>query len=73
MKKAEKKEKKYLTQEANDDNLIESLKREAAKNIDNRITQSQRNSREKKSVDFKKMQRVNEELIRNYTSKDVRI
>jgi hypothetical protein len=47
-----------LTQEANDDNLIESLKREAAKNIDNRITQSQRNSREKKSADFKKCKQL---------------
>ena len=44
----------------------------AAKHIDNRITQSQRNSRENKSADLK-MQTVNEELMRNYTSKDVRI
>jgi hypothetical protein len=57
-KKPKKKGKKYLTQEANDDNLIESLKREAAKNIDNRITQSQRNSREKKSADFKKCKQL---------------
>jgi len=44
--KAQKKQKKYLTQKVINDNLIESLKIEAAKHIDNRITQSQRNSRE---------------------------
>ena len=48
-KKAQIKQKKYLTQRVIDDNLIESLKIEAAKHIDNRITQSQGNFRENKA------------------------
>ena len=51
VKKSKEKQKKHLTQRLISDNLIESLKIEAAKHIDNRITQSQRNSRENKKAE----------------------